>query len=62
MIDFSFVQATFAEIVSESLIDEVKDAVTNMVSSIDLHVCVLISVSILISLPPPPLLHLGSPV
>ena len=34
VIDFSFVQATFAEIVSEALIDEVKDAVTNMVSSV----------------------------
>ena len=31
---FSSLQATFVEIVSESLIDEVKDAVTNMVSSI----------------------------
>jgi hypothetical protein len=31
-LNFSFVQATFAEIVSESLIDEIKDAITNMVS------------------------------
>ena len=39
---FITLQATFVEIVSESLIDEVKDAVTNMVSSICVqYICII---------------------